>query len=131
AGFVGDVGKSAIVIVMEKCASGLLAGKLHVHIRGIREVDIGPAVAIVIDQGHSATHRFHDVFLIWRGEMIEANSRRGSNIHQLGNQRSRRRSGGSSRFVRWSGALALLRVKAKSENRDSCDRSETRPDCAG
>ena len=47
--FVGNFGKGAIVIVMEEQSFGPSYGQLHVHIRRIREIDIRPAISIVID----------------------------------------------------------------------------------
>ena len=67
AGFGGDVGEGAVVIVMEERASGLLALERHLYCGRVGEVNVGPAVAVVIDDQDAAAHRFHDVLLLRRG----------------------------------------------------------------
>ena len=94
---VGHIGKGAIVVVMEEGAARLLPGQLHVHIGRVGEVDVRPAIAVVIDQGHSAAHRFDDVFLVGRSEVLEANFGGGSDIREL-----RERSGGGDGSARWA-----------------------------
>ena len=52
----------------------------------IREVDVGPAVAIVVDQDHAAAHGFHDVFLGRVGGVFEGDAGLGSDVFELWNR---------------------------------------------
>ena len=81
--FFGDVGKSPIVIVVIKRAARLFTVPGHLHRRRIGEVNIQPAIAIVVEQNHPATHRFHDVFIFRRGRMFEVNAGFFSDVFQL------------------------------------------------
>ena len=80
---VGDVGKRAVVIVVVERAARLLAGLRHLHALRIGEVDVGPAVAVVVDEGHAAAHRLDDVFLFRAGEMFEGDAGGSGDVDQL------------------------------------------------
>ena len=67
AGFGGDVGEGAVVIVVEE--RGVRGEGLSIQ-RGlgaaVHEVDIEPAVVVVIEQGDAGADAFEDVFLLGR-----------------------------------------------------------------
>ena len=71
AGFVGDVGEGAVVVVVVEGAAGFLAGERHGDAGGVGEVDVGLAIAVVVDEGYAAAHGFDDVFLVGAGEVLE------------------------------------------------------------
>src|SRR4051812_31847300 len=103
------------MVVMKQGASSLFSGQLHVNIRRVREVDVWPAVAIVIDQSHPATHRFHDVFLVRGGKMTEMDAGRSSDIHHLRDRSLRRSMALSGRSRLCSATPGMLSLEAEFE----------------
>src|SRR6267378_7427312 len=58
------VGKCAVMVVVVELARGTLS-RLHVLESGtVDQIDIRPAIVVVIEEGDPATHRFHDVELL-------------------------------------------------------------------
>ena len=51
------------MVIVKQGTASFSASQLHVHIRRVREINIRPAIAVVVDQRHAAAHRFHDVLL--------------------------------------------------------------------
>src|SRR5262249_27086005 len=70
-GLVCYVSESAVMVVVEESASGFFAFEGHVDSGRVGEIDVGPAVAVVIDDDDAAAHGFDDVLLFRRGEMLE------------------------------------------------------------
>ena len=66
ASFVGDIGERAVVIVAIERALGLFSFESHFHGGSVREVDIEPAVTIVVEKQDAAAHRLDDVTAIRR-----------------------------------------------------------------
>jgi len=54
--------------------------------RRVGEVDVGPSVAIVVDEDDTAAHGFDDVFLERGGAVFEGDARGCGNIFKLGNR---------------------------------------------
>src|ERR1035437_1964513 len=75
-GLIRHVGESSVVIVVIKRASRLLPGKRHLYALGVGEVDIGPSVAVIIDESNASAHRLHNIFLLWTRKMIELDAGR-------------------------------------------------------
>ncbi len=71
AGFVGDVGKGAVAIVVVEGAARLCAGERHINVGRVGEVDVWPAVTIVVDKRHATAHGFDDIAVFGGGEMVE------------------------------------------------------------
>ncbi len=84
--FCRHIGKSAVVVVMVKNAEALRAFHRHFNRWGIREINVGPAVPIIVQQNHSTAHGFHDVFLCRVGGMFEGDAGLGSNVFELWNR---------------------------------------------
>ena len=91
AGFAGNVGEGAVVVVVEEGAAGLDSLLRHVDGLGVGEVDVGPAVAVIVDEGDAAAHGFDDEFLFGAGVVVEANAGGGSDVDELGVVEGRRR----------------------------------------
>ena len=72
------------MVVVVKRASRFAAGEGHVDAGSIGKVDVGPAVAIMIDEGDSTAHRLHDVLLGRRGQMIKLNFCGARDVDELG-----------------------------------------------
>jgi hypothetical protein len=83
ASFIGDVGKSSIVVVVVERAFCTGAGEGHIDVGGIGEEDVRPAVAVVVDESDAAAHGLDDVSLIGRREMNKVNSGGGGDVFQL------------------------------------------------
>src|SRR6185437_14482269 len=105
AGLVGHVRKSTIVIVVVKGATRGLVLQGHVHCRRIGEINIQPAIAVVIQKQNAAAHGFGNVLLFGRVGVAEANAGLFGNVFELWNRavfangglqawRRRRRGGG-------------------------------------
>ena len=75
------------MIVVVKGAPRFAASQGHVDPGGVGKVDVRPAVAIVVDERHSAAHRFHYVLLRWGRQMIKLDFRRTGDVDELGNLR--------------------------------------------
>src|SRR5215468_10969206 len=71
-------------MVVIKGASGSFAFKCHVHSRRIREIDVQPAIAVVIEKQHTTAHRFDNEFLLGSTSVAKPYSGLGKNIGQLG-----------------------------------------------
>src|SRR5216683_3641306 len=78
--FVGDVGEGPIVIIVVERAASLLARQRHLHALRVSEVNIRPAVAIIVDKSNAPAHRLHDVFLFRTREMFKLDASRSGNI---------------------------------------------------
>ena len=81
--FVGDIGKSSVMIVAIEGALGFLAAKSHGDTRCIGEINIQPAVLIVVEQKHTTAHGFHDVLLFRRNCMLKLNPTGRSHIAEV------------------------------------------------
>src|SRR5580698_5576400 len=64
-GLVGNVGECSIMIVVIERAASLLSLKLHGNIWSAGEVDVEPAISIIVNQCHSAAHRLDNELLLW------------------------------------------------------------------
>src|SRR5271165_124972 len=62
AGFLRDVGKGAVVIVVVQVVGGGCAGGEAVERCAVDEEDVGPAVVVVVEDGHTGTGGLDDVF---------------------------------------------------------------------
>src|SRR5262249_10145935 len=60
---ISHIGKCSIMIVVIERAARLLVLERHLYRGGVREVEVRPAIAVIIDDQHTSAHRFHDVFL--------------------------------------------------------------------
>src|SRR5581483_2046385 len=58
--------------------------KRHVNGFCIREVNIRPPVAVVVDKSHSPAHGFRNVFPFSRGNVLEVDAGRGRDVDQFG-----------------------------------------------
>ena len=83
AGLVRYVRKCPIAIVVIEGAACLPAVQSHIHALGVGEINVRPAIAVIIDQRHASAHRFHNEFLFRAGKMFELNAGRSGNVHQL------------------------------------------------
>ncbi len=83
AGLVSHVGESAVVIVVEERTASLDAGARHLDGLRVGEINVGPAVAIVVDERHASAHRLDDELLLGAGVMIEMDSGGGCNVDEL------------------------------------------------
>ncbi len=88
AGFCRHVGESAVVIVVVENAEALRAFDRHLNRRSIGEIDVGPAIAIIVQQNHSAAHGFHNVFLCRVGGVFEGDAGLGRDVLELRNRAS-------------------------------------------
>src|SRR6185312_9681868 len=97
-----DVGECTVVVVVVESAGTYFLIDRHGYGRSIGEVDVRPAVAIIVQQQHAAAHGFHDVFLFRVGGVFEVDSglrgdinklwyRPASAFFRLGSRRRRRR----------------------------------------
>ena len=65
AGFFRDVGECAVAIVLVEMRSGCLAGRpVRVEASSVGEINIEPAVVVVIEEGQAAAFGFDDVALV-------------------------------------------------------------------
>ncbi len=108
-GLVSHIGKRAIVVVVVKSAARFLMLQSHFHGGSVGEVEVGPAVTIVVDEQDPAAHRLRNVFLLWRISVPELNSRLLGNIFQLWNRSAGANHLLESRGGRWSGIVSCLR----------------------
>ena len=63
AGFGGDVGESAVVIVAVKVVGGSLSGGKAFELRAVDDKDVGPSVIVVVEDGDAGAGGLDDVFL--------------------------------------------------------------------
>src|SRR3979490_485277 len=63
AGFFGDVGESAVAVVVVEMAGGRFAGGQPFQFRAVDDENIGPAVIIVIEDGGAGSCCLDDVLL--------------------------------------------------------------------
>ena len=63
AGFLRDVGESAVVIVVVKMARGRFCGRGRVEACPVDNENVRPAVVVVIEDGDARSGGFDDVFL--------------------------------------------------------------------
>src|SRR5277367_4338233 len=105
AGLFGDVGERAVVIVVVETVGRTLASGKSFQPRAIYEKNVGPAVVVIIEDGHAAARGLDDVFLgvdtakdVRRGEAClrcnvgKGGNRRRSGCFRLLCNRIRRRS---------------------------------------
>jgi hypothetical protein len=85
AGLCCDVGKGAVMIVVIKSTGCGDAPEYLIDGRLIREVDVRPAIAVIVDEDNAATHRFHDVFLYRIGGVREGDAGRRGDVLELRN----------------------------------------------
>src|SRR5882762_6843736 len=80
---VSHIRERSVMIVVVQGASTLLVLVGHFHRRRIREINIQPAVAIVVEQQHTAAHGFGDVAVPRGRSMAETNARLLRDVLQL------------------------------------------------
>src|SRR6266478_8817986 len=68
---IGHVAKRAVTIVVIENALGLMSVERLIHTRTIREVDVQPAVLIVVQQQYATTHRLHQILFLRRQGMFK------------------------------------------------------------
>src|ERR1051326_5511978 len=83
AGLVGHVGKRSIVIVMVECAARGLALERAFDAGGVSEVNVGPAIAVVINEQHAAAHALDDVLFLGRRLVMEVDTSLGRDVYEL------------------------------------------------
>src|SRR6185369_8825594 len=103
-GLVGNVSKRAVMVVMKQGTSRFLALKRRFDCLCVGEVNIGPAVTVVVDESNARAHRLDDELLLWTRQVFKVNSGGSRNIHQFRIILSRAR-----RLVRLGLGTALLR----------------------
>ncbi len=81
--FVRHICEGTVVVVVVKRALRLLAGKLHLDVLRVREVDVGIAVAVIVYQCDAPAHGLDDISRLRSGEVIKMNSRRSCDVHEL------------------------------------------------
>ncbi len=65
AGFFGDVGESSVAIIFVEMRGRCLAGRpVRVETRAVGEINVEPAVVVVIEKGEAAAFGFDDVALV-------------------------------------------------------------------
>ena len=65
AGFCGHIGEGSVAIVLIEMGGGrLTCGPLGVKSRAVGQVDIEPAVVIIVEEGNPAAFRLNDVLLM-------------------------------------------------------------------
>ena len=65
AGFFGDVGESAVAIVFVEMRGGSLAGRpVGVEACAVGQINVQPAVVVVVEKGQAAAFGFDDVTLV-------------------------------------------------------------------
>jgi hypothetical protein len=77
---VRHVGEGSIVIVVVKSAAGLLSAERHGYAGSVGEINIRPAIAVIIDQRNTTAHGLHNIFLVGAGEMLEVDVRGGGDV---------------------------------------------------
>ncbi len=55
----------------------------HLDAKSVGEINVGPTVAVIVDEGDAATHGFDDVFLLGAGDVLELDSRGGGDVDEL------------------------------------------------
>src|SRR5882762_8313373 len=83
AGFGGDIGERAVVIIVVQSALARLSLDGHSDSGGIGEIDVEPAIAIVVKKNYAAAHGFHDVFLRRVGGVLKSDARFGGDVFEL------------------------------------------------
>ena len=63
AGFGGDIGESAIAIVLEEMRCGFLSGGKTFEAPAVNEKNIQPAVLVVVIEGGAAAGGFKEIFI--------------------------------------------------------------------
>ena len=85
---LSDIREPSIMTVVIERAARLLPAQRHLNALCVRKMNIGPAVAVLVEQRNAAAHRFDDVFLLGTGKVIEIDVCGISDIDQL-RQRAR------------------------------------------
>ena len=82
-GLVGDIGEGTVVIVVVERAAGGLFLQRHGHCRGVGEIDVRPAVAVVVEHEHTAAHRLDNVVVGSSRRMAETNASPFGDVFEL------------------------------------------------
>ena len=90
AGLIGHIGERAIVIVVIKRAAGFFALQGHGHRGRVCEINVQPAVAVVVNEQNPAAHALHNEFFLRRDFVRKMNAGGGGDIDKL---RRRSRAG--------------------------------------
>src|SRR5204863_6763056 len=80
---IGDIGKSSVMVVAIERALGFLAAKRHGDTGRIGEINIQPAVLVVVEKQYTTAHGFHDVLLLGRNRMLKMDLAGGSHIAEV------------------------------------------------
>ena len=86
AGLFGDIGECAVAIIVIKGAGSFLALQSHLDAGSVGEINVRPAIAVVVDNNHSTAHGFDDVFFRGIGSVLEGNSGFCGDVFQLRNR---------------------------------------------
>jgi hypothetical protein len=86
AGLGGDIGECAVAVVVVERAHAFFSLDGHVDAGRIGEIDVRPAVAVVVDEDHAAAHRFDDVAFGGVGGVFECDARGRGDVFQLRNR---------------------------------------------
>src|SRR5882762_8670549 len=76
-----EIGPAVVVVVQSALARLSLDG--HSDSGGIGEIDVEPAIAIVVKKNYAAAHGFHDVFLRRVGGVLKSDARFGGDVFEL------------------------------------------------
>ena len=121
---IGHICESAIVIVVIKRAAGLFAFQRHGHRRSISEIDIQPAVAVVVNEQNPAAHALHNEFFLRRYFMRKMNAGNGGDIDKL---RRRSRAGIPCFAVRRGLFAGYLSFENEERKKKRCATLPNRP----
>src|SRR5262249_28765138 len=82
---LGDVGERAVVIVViQRGERFLLRGGLAGPVHRIDDENVGPAVIVVVDDAHTAAHRFGQIlFAKGTGVVFEVDASGGSDVGEF------------------------------------------------
>src|SRR5262249_1142765 len=80
---VGHIGEGTVAVIMVERAPRTLWVGSRFHSERVREINVEAAILVVIEQGDSTAHRFHNVFLRWSGNVSEVDTRRVGDIREV------------------------------------------------
>jgi hypothetical protein len=72
------------MIVVEESAASFFAALGHFHTLGVGEINVRPAISIIVNKCHSTTHGFHDEFLLRAGKVLEMHAGGAGDVRNLG-----------------------------------------------